>query len=969
MSLPRVARWSLALTLMGAIVGVAFYLTAPRSRHFYTDASTIRASEDLAVLRDILWQPPEALGAPLNTPEGDEYEPALSADGLTLLFVRGKPGANADLYQSVRSPEGWSEPAPIVELNSEADELGPVLSADGRTLYFYSDREGSLGGYDLWRSERSGSSWSQPVNLGLAVNSPFNEYSPALDPRSQRLYFATNRPRTGDPVPERDSASWPATIRESFQNRPYDLYLAPITEQGLGAAQIIESLSTPHSEGTPRMSPAGDFLYFSSDRPGGMGGFDLYRARLVDGAFFNPEHLGDGVNTDANELDPALDLSGFGLLFSSDRDTGAGRRYDLYRTESREVYRDREPLAAIMSWPELIRLVAPWLLLLALLAALLALLRRLTTDERWKARWRKLGLMAKCLIVSGLVHALILLLMTLWQVRSHLDGFLGSPGGTKVHLVSNAVGGSIESQIRADVAPLTPTPAIELAPAPTMGVAVPSFEPIAPERFESPALAVAADTVPALSIAPTQRSPQRTEAQPLSAPLPSAEQASTPEVALPAHRAREAITEPSLTESAPTQLAAGPEADFSLQPTSSAPELVQLAQPELPSAVDTAPALRIESPAPRLPSPRLSTATSAVPALEDAAPPDAVALPELASAPRAAPAEEPGIGLPEIAAPETREASVAIPVDSDLGSVSMLDAPQPSLLPEDEAPALTPQPSSRTIERRAFAEAATDPGLFELEIALPQGVTLPEEVAVPRSFTGIVLDAQTGQPIEGALVRIDSDRGDLVESRTDSSGAFAMEPEFEADFVAVTASKPGYTPHALNLPIEDLERGVVREIRLEPIRDTVIALEDEPEVHHLGDNDFGGRINSQFQKESEGITLSAEFTLTDAQHAALGDVAAVTLLAKGLQAENIVSINGRELPQRLSRSPSDGSFGQRTLGFDASWLREGPNTLEIESVVSSGRDHDDFEVVNIQILLAPPVQEQERPRRSRPGTL
>lgn len=969
MSLPRAARWSLALALTGALIAAALFLTTPRSRPFYTDASTIRASEDLAVLRDILWQPPEELGAPLNTPEGDEYEPALSVGGLTLLFVRGKPGANADLYQSVRSPEGWSEPAPITELNTEADELGPALSADGRTLYFYSDREGSLGGYDLWRSERREDSWSEPVNLGLAVNSPFNEYSPALDPRSERLYFASNRPRVGEPVPERDSASWPATIRESFQNRPYDLYLAPLTEQGLGAAQIIESLSTPHSEGTPRMSPAGDFLYFSSDRPGGMGGFDLYRARLVNDAFFNPEHLGDGVNTDANELDPALDLAGFGLLFSSDRDTGAGRRYDLYRTESREVYKGREPLAAIMSWPELIRLVGPWLLLLALLAALLALLRRLATDDRWKARWRKLGLMAKCLIVSGLVHTLILLLMTLWQVSSHMGDLLGSPGGTKVHLVSSAVGGSIESLIRADVAPLAPAPAIELAPAPAMEVAVPSFEPITPERFESPALAAVTDISVAPSITPTQRTLQRTEAQPTSAPLPSSELSSTPEVALPAHRAREAIAEASLTESTPTHLAAGPEAEFTPLPAALMPETIDLAQPTLPSAIDTAPALRIDTPTPRGPSPRSSSAASDLSALDDSSPTDPVALPELASAPRTAPADEPGIGEPEPAIPETREASVAIPMNTDPGSVALLSAPQATPLPESDAPAFTPAPATRSIERRLFAEAATDPGLFELDVALPQGVSLPEEVAVPRSFTGVVLDAQTGQPIEDALVRIDSDRGDLVESRTDTSGAFAMEPEFEADFVAVTASKPGYTPHALNLPIEELERGVVREIRLEPIRDTVIALEEEPEVHHLGDNDFGGRINSQFQKESEGITLTAEFTLTEAQHAALGDIAAVTLLAKGLQAENIVRINGREFPHRLSSSPSDGSFGQRTLGFDASWLRAGPNTLEIESVVSAGRDHDDFEVVNIQILLAPPVQQEERPRRSRPGTL
>ncbi len=68
------------------------------------------------------------------------------------------------------------------------------------------------------------------------------------------------------------------------------------------------------------------------------------------------------------------------------------------------------------------------------------------------------------LIVSGLVHMLILMLLTLWQVSTNLDGLLGSPGGSKVTLVSSAVGGGIESQILAQVSPVAESRPVELMP-------------------------------------------------------------------------------------------------------------------------------------------------------------------------------------------------------------------------------------------------------------------------------------------------------------------------------------------------------------------------------------------------------------------------------------------------------------------------------------------------------------------------
>ncbi|HEY3245882.1 MAG TPA: hypothetical protein VGM03_21280, partial [Phycisphaerae bacterium] len=258
------------LLLLGG--GALAWWLWPQSRSFYTDADTIREPAASAATRDVLWQPPRALPDTVNA-SGENYEPKLSADGLTLYFVRGKAGHNADIYIAQRTPDGWTEPEPLEEINSEYDDLGPEPSADGESLYFYSDRPGGSGGFDLWVASAAADgsqAWQAPTNLGPLVNSGFNDYGPALTPDGRTLYFASNRPRPDD-ARQPNSDAWPATLREDLYRRDYDLYAAAITERGVGRAEPLSALNTSYNEGAPAVSPIGDFLYFASDRPGGAG--------------------------------------------------------------------------------------------------------------------------------------------------------------------------------------------------------------------------------------------------------------------------------------------------------------------------------------------------------------------------------------------------------------------------------------------------------------------------------------------------------------------------------------------------------------------------------------------------------------------------------------------------------------------------------------------------------------------------
>lgn len=148
---------------------------------------------------DFNWSPLENLGTNINTPNGWEGQPSLSADGQTLYFtaMRGNTRDN-DIFISKRNPDGtWGLALPFVEINTEGKDKSPFIHQDDETFYFVStctDERKGAGGLDIFyiRKQEDGS-WSKPKNIGIPINTPEDELGIFVSTEGSIAYFSSQK--------------------------------------------------------------------------------------------------------------------------------------------------------------------------------------------------------------------------------------------------------------------------------------------------------------------------------------------------------------------------------------------------------------------------------------------------------------------------------------------------------------------------------------------------------------------------------------------------------------------------------------------------------------------------------------------------------------------------------------------------------------------------------------------------------
>jgi hypothetical protein len=270
------------------------------------------------------WAVPANLGCQINSPSG-EQAPAISKNGLSLYFGSNRPGGfgGNDIWVSQRASvdNPWGPPLNLAAIvNSPGVDNVPALSRDGHLLFFNSDREGTSGGAGIWASYRENVhddfGWQAPVSLGPGVDSPAFELGAA--------YF------------ENDEVGVPLLFFGRGQTGPADtdIYVSELRASGtFGPALLIPELSSAQADQRPSVRFDGLELFLGSDRAGSLGLNDLWVStrETVLHAWSTPTNLGPTINGAFGDTQPYIAADRLTLFFSSNRPGGCGG-FDLYVT-------------------------------------------------------------------------------------------------------------------------------------------------------------------------------------------------------------------------------------------------------------------------------------------------------------------------------------------------------------------------------------------------------------------------------------------------------------------------------------------------------------------------------------------------------------------------------------------------------------------------------------------------------------
>ncbi len=136
----------------------------------------------------------EVMPFPYNGRKYSNAYPFLTPDGNTLYFASDVPGGYGgfDIYVSQREGSDWSEPVNLGgSINTGGDEISPFIL--GTTMFFASNWHNGYGGLDIFKSTQTNAMWSAPKNMGKDINSSYNDYDFIYNPGKKLGFFVSNR--------------------------------------------------------------------------------------------------------------------------------------------------------------------------------------------------------------------------------------------------------------------------------------------------------------------------------------------------------------------------------------------------------------------------------------------------------------------------------------------------------------------------------------------------------------------------------------------------------------------------------------------------------------------------------------------------------------------------------------------------------------------------------------------------------
>ena len=217
------------------------------------------------------------------------------------------------LAVSPAAPQNDSGPfnmGPVI--NTTARDAAPTFTPSGQTMYFNCfDRHANVGG-DICVTHREGDSWTAPKIVETVSTDEYLEVEPLLSPDGQELYIMSNRPGGLG-----STDIWVSDLIDDEWTEP----------RNLGAP--FNSADSDHC-----LYFGGenwDFAYWTSTRPGGFGGNDIWKSQRVNGVWQGAVNLGSKVNSAASEHHSLPSEDGKSLYITATRAEGFGLE-DIYVT-------------------------------------------------------------------------------------------------------------------------------------------------------------------------------------------------------------------------------------------------------------------------------------------------------------------------------------------------------------------------------------------------------------------------------------------------------------------------------------------------------------------------------------------------------------------------------------------------------------------------------------------------------------
>ncbi|MCQ2228741.1 MAG: OmpA family protein [Bacteroidales bacterium] len=284
--------------------------------------------------------------------EYDQYWPSITLDEEELVFTMQLPrdpdayaknkllprvpsNFQEDFYVSRKVNNEWSAPVPMVSINTSSNEGAQALSADGRWMFFTAcGREDSKGSCDIYFCRKTPTGWSEPINVGAPVNTPYWESQPCFSADGQTLYFVSGRPggKGGMDI-------WKSKIT-GFTKTGTPIFGT--------AVNLGDSINTRGDETSPYIHPDDKTLYFSSDGWPGIGKLDIFISRRNgNGDWGTPRNIGYPINTPLDDNGFIINAAGTTAYMSSTRLQKNGiQKQDLLCFEVPEEIRP-EPVSYI----------------------------------------------------------------------------------------------------------------------------------------------------------------------------------------------------------------------------------------------------------------------------------------------------------------------------------------------------------------------------------------------------------------------------------------------------------------------------------------------------------------------------------------------------------------------------------------------------------------------------------------------